>query len=279
MSGHNSCSGCSGCNTCGSCCCPRGRRRGAPTGPTGATGGIGESGGTGATGIGLPGLVGATGATGPIGPTGAAGSGPTGPTGPTAVFEEQVSIAPLTFAGLATSPGGVEDVSYLANNGVDSAVEVLRDPINYPIGNQLPKSAVSLFARITGNGTDETGFVRVELLRNGIPVAALTFTGPLAGEGIFDPTTTLGVTFAPVAYGIEDFLDVRVITSGELGAAGVGVTAVVDMLICVNAESFFTGSGELITQYRVHRCSAFVSGPTGATGQAGPTGGTTGPAG
>lgn len=264
-----------GCRVCDAkrCPCPCS----CPTGATGATGPAG-----------VPGLAGASGATGATGLRGATGAtGPAGATGAAAATDEQVSVAPLLFSGFASGPGGVTDISYLANSGRDSTVEVLREPIAYRVGKQLPKSAVTFSADISGSGAAEEGTVLVELLRNGAPVASLLFTGPLFGEGLTG-TTDLGLTFAPILYDVDDFMDVRVTTTGALGDAGVGVSAIVDMITCLTPLSDFAAPpvpGQPAPQigWFAGQCDLGVVGPTGPTGPSGgltgPTGGATGPAG
>lgn len=209
--GHGGGGNCNGCgNSCGNCCCPR--RRKAGTGPTGSTGATGTTGSQGTPGFGFPG------ATGPTGPTGGgAGTGATGATGAAA------GSSLLLFAGLVAPTVGELLTSYLANGGVTGggvADAVVQAPM-YPIGNPVPRSAVSLSANLETTlilGQE----VEVQLRRNDLVVATLTFTGPVPAG------TIQGIAFAPVLFGPTDFLDVAVVSDGV--ALPIAISAVVGVI-------------------------------------------------
>ncbi len=104
---------------------------------------------------------------------------------------------------------------FLANTGVGDVIQSLR-AINYPI------TFPSTFTRMIVRSADAitSGSFDVELLKNGVVVTGVTFTGPLPAN------TTLGVGFTET-WVMNDNMDVRISTPDTTDPNQCGFSAVI----------------------------------------------------
>ena len=212
---------CNGCgNSCGNCCCGPKKRLGA---------------------------VGATGASGTTGST-----GPSGATGPTNPLFAGATAAPLfadqtlLFSGLGpVRPMGATASAFIADGGgfitPEGAFEgdILGARQRFPVGWPNGRTATS-FAAVLNTDIPAGATVALDLLRNQEVLATVVFTGPYAAatadaEGPRGATGATGPTgFGSFTrYEAQDFLDIRVRTSGPIDTDAVAVSAQVGVSVNV----------------------------------------------